>query len=83
MVRRVCFLRLGANPDSSSTVTPPTPAAAPPAGVGSPPGARKIKLSALVDQTLDAEVMALPQGELQRMFEDYKATYGKGDGTHC
>ena len=34
MVRRVCFLRLGANPDSASTATPPTPPAAPPAGVG-------------------------------------------------
>lgn len=54
----------------------PTPAAAPPAGVGSPIGARKIKLSALVDQTLDAEVTALPNGELQKMFEDYKTTYG-------
>ena len=76
MVRRVCFLRLGANPDGSNATGAPTPAAAPPAGVGSPIGARKIKLSALVDQTLDAEVTALPNGELQKMFEDYKTTYG-------
>lgn len=75
MVRRVCFLRLGANPDGSTTTAPMTPAATPPAGVGAPTGARKIKLSALVDQTLDAEVMALPQAELQKMFDDYKATY--------
>ena len=76
MVRRVCFLRLGANPVGSNAPGTPTPAAAPPAGVGSPIGARKIKLSALVDQTLDAEVTALPNGELQKMFEDYKTVYG-------
>ena len=76
MVQRVCFLRLGANPDSSSAATAPTPTAAAPARIGSPTSARKIKLSALVDQTLEAEVTPLPQAELQKMFEDYKAAYG-------
>ena len=81
MVRRVCFLRLGANPDSATASAPATPAAAPPAAVGSPQSARKLKLSALVDQTLDAEVVALPHGELLKMFEDYKASYGDQPST--
>ena len=81
MVRRVCFLRLGANPDGSNASAPATPAAAPPAPVTSPQSSRKLKLSALVDQTLDAEVVALPQAELQTMFEDYKAAFGDQPST--
>ena len=47
MVRRVCFLRLGANPDGSNATGAPTPAAAPPAGVGSPIGGKEDKTFSL------------------------------------
>lgn len=77
--RRVCFLRLGQAPDHLGGVAPAPPVAAPAAVGGGPPqqpGGRKLKLSAVLDPTLDAEVQVLPQPEVAAMYEDYKKKFG-------
>lgn len=76
--RRVCFRRVGAQPDTPGTLGPPAPAvtAAPPAQIATPPTGRKLKMSAVVDQTLDAEVIPLSTEEINRMYETYKNKFG-------
>ena len=77
MVRRVCLRRVGAEPDGPNDPRPPprvTPSG-PGAGTATSPS-RKLKMSAVVDQTLDAEVQMLSVTEVQRLFEAYKSKYG-------
>ena len=61
--RRVCFRRVGAQPDTPGSFGPAVPAvtAATPASITGQPSGRKLKMSAVVDQTLDAEVMPWAQ----------------------
>ena len=77
MFRKVCLLRLGGTPDGPGDAVP-TPKVAPSGpilGPGSSPS-RKLKLSAVVDQTLDAEVQMLKVTEVQDLFERYKQKFG-------
>ena len=78
--RRVCFRRVGAVPDTPGSLSPPAalPMAATPAPmVGAPStSSRKLKMSAVVDQTLDAEVQPLTTDDVHKMYEAYKAKYG-------
>ena len=73
-LRRVCCLRSG-----SPAVAP---APFPPAGGGAlgvglpPPQARKLKLSAVLDPTLDAEIQPLTDAEVQGMYERYRNRFG-------
>lgn len=75
--RRVCFKRVGAPVDSPG-IAPPVgvaPTASPPAGITTSPSSRKLKLSAVLDQTLDAEVIPLGSEEIAKMFESYRARF--------
>lgn len=79
MFRRVCMLRAGCQPDTpGSTVgATPGPAAMVPAAVATGTGSsRKLKLSTLVDQTLDAELQPLEQSEIRAMYDEYVRRYG-------
>lgn len=54
---------------------PGTAATAPgPAITGSP--TRKLKLSSVVDPTLDAEIQQMEQGELNRLYQEYSLKFG-------
>ena len=71
--RRVALLRMGIPPDSMGTPGPSTPV--PVAGPGAPatggqPGAgsRRLKLSAVLDPTLDADVVSLGNLEIQKLY---------------
>ena len=79
--RRVALLRMGIPPDSQGTPGPP--AAVPATGPGSPAaggqpaaGSRRLKLSAVLDPTLDADVVSLGNLEIQKLYADYKAKFG-------
>ena len=77
--RRVALLRMGVAPDSPGGTGPPAPSPAPgpgPSTGDSPPGARKLKLSSVLDPTLDAEVTPLGQAEVQQLYQDYKTKFG-------
>ena len=83
--RRVCLKRLGITPDApgatglptSLAVVPagPATAATPTATLGQSP-TRKLKLSSVVDPTLDAEITQIEQGEITRLYQEYSAKYG-------
>eukprot|EP00435_Cladocopium_sp_Y103_P007503 s3840_g2.t1 len=84
-LRRVCALRMGRTPDNPGAQGPQAPAAgAPPfpaAGGGGPDPAqpaatRKLKLSAILDPTLDAEVIPLSAAEQAAYYEEYKRRFG-------
>lgn len=82
-VRRVCLLRMGRTPDSPGDVAAPAPAAHPqpfpPVGGGGnqgAPQARKLKLSAVLDPTLDAEIGGLQEQEVAAMYQRYKDKFG-------
>ena len=76
--RRVALLRMGVAPDSPGGTGPPAPSPAPGPGpsTGGSPGARKLKLSSVLDPTLDAEVTPLGQAEVQQLYQDYKTKFG-------
>ena len=83
--RRVCFLRVGRPTDSPGDAAaggPAVPGAPfPPAGGGpgaggGVAGARKLKLSAILDPTLDADIQGLSTDEVTRCYNTYKARYG-------
>ena len=76
--RRACFRRVGAVPDTPGTRPPEAPvvAAAAPAPLTNSPTSRKLKLSAVVDQTLEAEVTMLSPEEVDAMYQEYKTKYG-------
>ena len=42
---------------------------------------RKLKLSAILDPTLDAEIVPLPPDEIARMYEDYRTKFGDHPGS--
>ena len=83
--RRVCLKRLGVTPDAPGAtglptalaVVPagPTTAANPTAALGQSP-TRKLKLSSVVDPTLDAEITQIESGEISRLYQEYSAKYG-------
>eukprot|EP00438_Fugacium_kawagutii_P029318 Skav216040 [mRNA] locus=scaffold2930:33502:34827:+ [translate_table: standard] len=76
--RRVCFKRVGATPDTpgAALTTPATAVAAGPSALTGVGGSRKLKLSAVIDQTLDAEVIALAGEEINKMYEAYRTKFG-------
>ena len=88
--RRVCLLRVGRAPDSPGDLGLPGPAIAnaalPPAGGGgqAPAGpgntTRKLKLSAVLDPTLDAEIVAMSPAEISQAYQDYAAKFGDQPG---
>ena len=83
--RRVCLKRLGITPDAPGGTGLPTVMAVVPAGPGGPPptatpvGAsptRKLKLSSVLDPTLDAEIQQMDPPELARLYQEYKDKFG-------
>ena len=84
--RRVCLKRLGITPDFPGGTGLPTALAVVPTGPGSAvtaPGpaitgspTRKLKLSSVVDPTLDAEIQQMEQGELNRLYQEYSLKFG-------
>ena len=80
-VRRVCMLRMGrptdgpGDPGVQPAANPPAPfpAAGGPA-TGSPQ--RKLKLSAVLDPCLDAEITVLSEAEISQMYTNYKVRFG-------
>lgn len=84
--RRICLLRLGITPDHPGSTGLPVarvnpvgmPPAVPAGGTSSPLGSptRKLKLSSVVDPTLDAEIVQVAKSELDKMYGDYKAKFG-------
>ena len=85
-LRRVCCLRSGRTIDQPGDPAAAAPAVAPapfPAvggAVGAPapgaPQARKLKLSAVLDLTLDAEIHPVGDAEVTGMYERYRNRYG-------
>ena len=82
-VRRVCNLRVGQAADDRLGGLPQAPAIPgppfPPVGgaVGGGPGAaRRLKMSAILDPTLDAEVMPMDEGEIAQAYDMYRQRYG-------
>ena len=53
-----------------------SPPAAGPGPSASPGGGRKLKLSAVMDPTLDADVFVMERTEVQRLCTEYKARFG-------
>ncbi|CAE8649479.1 unnamed protein product, partial [Polarella glacialis] len=86
VVHRVCLLRCGMPVDTpgsslaaSSSGVGGTPSAAGAQQVASDPGSpagRKLRLSSVVDQTLDADVVPLGRLAIQAMFMDYETKFG-------
>ena len=84
--RRVILLRLGIQPDLPGAASipialvgtpfPPAGSAGAPAPPTSPATTRKLKLSSVVDPTLDAEILQLDPAEVTKMYTDYKAKFG-------
>ena len=83
--RRVCLLRLGIQPDRPGAsglpalpVVPTGPGKAPSVGGVAPAGSptRKLKLSSVVDPTLDAEIIHMEATEVELLYSQYRAKYG-------
>ena len=83
--RRVCLLRLGIQPDQPGasglpalTVVPSGPGRATPptSAMQAASPTRKLKLSSVVDPTLDAEITHIEAAELENLYADYRAKYG-------
>ena len=85
--RRVVLLRLGITPDHPGatgipvarvTVTPASLGATPrgSSATAAPSPTRKLKLSSILDPTLDAEVVMIEQSEADRLYKDYKEKFG-------
>ena len=87
--RRVVLLRLGIRPDMPGDASIPTARVGapplPPAGGGLTAGGasptpasptRKLKLSAVIDPTLDAEVQQVSPAEITEMYTRYKNRFG-------
>ena len=84
-LRRVCLLRMGKTPDSPGDVGPAIPgplsAPFPPVGGGALANAaatpsRRLKLSSILDPTLDAEIQSLEESEVATMYERYRSKFG-------
>lgn len=79
--RRVIFLRLKSTPDGVGSPGPPTPVVGAPPCIpptGSPGPAyptRKLKLSSVIDPTLDFQIMQLEQTTVADMFSRYRAKF--------
>ena len=86
--RRACLLRLGIQPDHPGASGLPTMSVVP-AGPGMAPGGgrgagspmsitptRKLKLSSVVDPTLDAEIIHMEATELEQVYNDYRTKFG-------
>ena len=75
--RRVCILRTGGIPDTPGAPGVAAPTAATQAPGGSPAlSARKLKLSAILDPTLDAEVVPMEQTEIAAAYDAYRVKFG-------
>ena len=96
--RRVCHLRVGREPDNpgDGNVLPPVGGALPFPGMGGPGAAmglpfqtplpastRKLKLSAILDPTLEAEVQGLSPQEQTQMYETYRQKFGDFPDSSC
>ena len=81
-LRRVCNLRVGQQADDRGTAVPAAPVAPGPllpAAGGGPAGQagpRRIKLSAVLDPTLDADIVPLTEEEVTRMYDAYRTRFG-------
>eukprot|EP00435_Cladocopium_sp_Y103_P049696 s256_g15.t1 len=81
-LRRVCNIRVGAPADDRGgavAVAPPNPGPAllaVGAGTANPAGPRRIKLSAVLDPTLDADIIPLTEAEVTRMYDQYREKFG-------
>ena len=93
--RRVCHLRVGREPDNYGDGQPlpvggqiPFPAMGGQAATLPPPmpmasASRKLKLSAILDPTLDAEVVGLSAQEQTHMYEQYPQRFGDFPDSNC
>ena len=89
-LRRVCSLRVGRTPDDPGSPSPVAPVAGttpfPTVGGVGPQTAqqggttRKLKLSAILDPTLDAEVVPLTAAEQATLYQNYKDRFGDFPG---
>ena len=81
-LRRVCNIRVGREASDLGVGWLPTPAVPGPpfppiGGTPAPAGqARKIKLSAVLDPTLDAEIIPLGETEVAAMYDQYRTKFG-------
>ena len=81
-LRRVCNIRVGRDASDLGVGWLPTPAVPGPpfppiGGTPAPAGqARKIKLSAVLDPTLDAEIIPLGETEVAAMYDQYRTKFG-------
>lgn len=91
-LRRVCLLRMGKTPDSPGDVGPAIPgplsAPFPPVGGGALANAaatpsRRLKLSSILDPTLDAEIQSLEESEVATMYERYRSKFGDFPSTEA
>ena len=79
---RVCNVRVGAPADDRQAQAPAPPVVPgppfPPAGGGpqQPGQARKIKLSAVLDPTLDTEIVPIPEAEVAQMHDQCRHGFG-------
>ena len=86
ILRRVVLLRLGITPDNpgdpgipTARVNPVTMLPGSPGGTVPPSGStptRKLKLSSIIDPTLDAEITMIEQPEADKLYAAYKAKFG-------
>ena len=84
LLRRIARLKLGLTPGDPSAATPPPPASAGGGGIGAPPTAednpRKLKLSSIIDRTLDSELKPLKTVDVRAMFREYRRIRGGEPG---
>ena len=66
--------RQAGHPHCRSCLDRPSPAVG--GGPQQPGQARKIKLSAVVDPTLDAEIIPIPEAEVTQMYDQYRQRFG-------
>ena len=82
-LRRVCNLRVGRPADDTTALNPLVPPAVPgpplpTTGGGTPSssGHRRIKLSAVLDPTLEADIIMLAETEVTAMYDKYRTRFG-------
>eukprot|EP00435_Cladocopium_sp_Y103_P055438 s1434_g18.t1 len=75
--RRVCHLRIGRVPDERAVPPQPLGAPFPPLGGGGQPApatTRRVKLSSILDPTLDADIVAMSNQEQAEAYRQYPQT---------
>ena len=94
-LRRVCFLRIGKEPDlpgqtgptapQAGTMPFPTPGGtnASSSGIPATSPTKKLRLSAILDPTLEADIIPLSTAELGDMYTSYRERFGDFPSPEC